>query len=114
MRTLDIYGERNASVIIELEDNLVQQHESIKGKLKAAKVHLDSKKEALLECLLKRRNDNKFRLDEKQIFDRFDVLIKNKEFKGDRYFSLTEQIGTVIQTTKLRACLILLSISEYS
>lgn len=114
MLTLDIYGERNASVIIELEDNLVQQHESIKGKLKAAKVHLDSKKEALLECLLKRRNDNKFRLDEKQIFDRFDVLIKNKEFKGDRYFSLTEQIGTVIQTTKLRASQIDTDLNEFN
>lgn len=112
--SIDQYGEINAAIAIELAEDLCMQHNDLKNILKSAKKQLDSARENLLDSLNRYKNRNLFREDEKQIFDRFENFIKAKEVKGDRYFSLTEQIDTVTQTTLLRASQIDTDLNEFN
>lgn len=112
--SLDLYGEFNAAVTIELADNLSEQHDKLKSGLKSTKGQLDLARERLLDAITNHKNSNLFRVDERQIFERFESFIKAKEVKGDRYFSLTEQIDTVVQTTLLRASQIDTDLNEFN
>ena len=111
---LENYGELIASVEIELEDNLKDQYGRIRKQLISCSKQLEESRDRLIDEVRKHKNQSIYRIDEEQIFDRFENFIKSKDVKGDRYFMLTEQIGTVIQTTLLRASQIDTDLNDFN
>ncbi len=100
---------------VKLEINIEKQYDTLSNDLKNVFGHYNKEKDALSETLRKEVLKEKiYQFNELSALKSFERMVLTDDYKGDKYFTLSEQVEGVIKATKLRFSQIETDLEEFN
>lgn len=113
--TLKEYKITTPSITVKLEENIENQYNNFSSSLKDA-FDLYKKERGTLANILHEEvlKESKYQFNELHALKSFLKMVNNDDFKGDKYFTLSEQVEGVIKATELRFSQIETDLEEFN